>query len=221
MAKGLTLLFHFVAISSQLAAFYWMHLIGILSLSMILKMFTLWTGCVQVIYFGLSLLEGLFGGNTKNQRSSNSILNDLFHLTLLMALATVSLFWSIYWLDPENMVPKGMYYPDGLNHLHHTVPGILVLIELILVRSTSDVLHGIWKRKFYMVLCIPVAYLSFTGLSKHMKGYWPYPFMASWSFLEFGIFCVFAVILASILHYLIYLLIKLLKKPETVSLKSE
>ncbi|KAG2388997.1 hypothetical protein C9374_014397 [Naegleria lovaniensis] len=204
--------FHAVSLCSILFGFYWMHIGGMLSFAVVAKMFTLWTAIALIIYFFGCLLEDLMGSVSSGKSMMRSLLSDFFHLTFIMSAATVILFWSIYWMNPENMVPKGFYYPDGLNHIHHTLPLVIVLIEMIVVRSRNDLLDGIWTRKFYLICVVPVIYLSFTGLTRYLKGTFPYPFMQAWGVVEFTIFYVFATVLAVFMHYVVYWFINVVKK---------
>jgi len=206
-SRPLVVLFRLASLSSQLYAFYWMHLTGTLTLEIISKMFTLWTGVVLIIYLLFALLNDLFV-KSPPKKLFDRFVSLNFHLALIMSVATVSLFWSIYALDPENMIPKNFYYPPVLNHLQHTVPGVIVLSELLLVRSPEGTLNSYWGSKFVAVCLTPIAYLSFTALKFKIQGTWPYPFMSSWTFVEFGVFYVAASLLALLFHYIIYWFVK-------------
>ncbi|KAF0978049.1 hypothetical protein FDP41_002941 [Naegleria fowleri] len=212
MLRLLLVSFHAASAGAILFGFYWTHLIGMLSLAGIAKMFTLWTACALVVYFLACVVEDLVRSGSSFSKTLRSLLSDFFHLTFIMSVATVILFWSIYLLNPENMVPKGFYYPDGLNHIHHTLPLVIVLIEMIVVRSRTDLLDGFWTRKFYLICVVPVIYLSLTGLTRYLKGTFPYPFMQAWGVVEFTIFYVFATTLAIFMHYVVYWFVNAVKK---------
>ena len=217
--------FHLLALCGVSSGFYWMHLDGTLSWTIISVMFTLWTAVVLIAYFLGSFIQDLVMGDgssmteEKNlsvlKRLYNNLISDGFHLAFVMSVATVGIFWTLYTLNPENMVPKTMHYPAALNHIHHTLPLVVAVVEFM-VRTRAELLNGFWTRKLFLICAIPVAYLAFTAYVKYSRGNWPYPFMASWSFVEFSTFFGFAQALAVVLHYLVYLCIKNLKGENNV-----
>ena len=206
-ASPLATLFRVASASSQFVAFYMLHLGGLLTFDFVSKMFTLWTGVMLTLYLLMALLNDWIKSPSSKQFFDRAV-SLAFHLSLVMSIATVSMFWSIYALDSENFIPKGFYFPPLLNHLQHTAPGVIVLAELFLIRTPDDILDSYWGSKLAAVCLTPVAYLSFTALNFYVKGSWPYPFMSSWTVVEFGVFFVVGMVLAVLFHWCVYWLVK-------------
>ena len=148
----------------------------------------------------------------------------LFHLSFVMSIATGIMFWSIYVLDPAALVPKEFFYPLVLNHMHHTFPWMLSVIQLFIFAKTEinsfSLKMGVMKANeigmvsvFFMGVSYSVSALS----SKFIRGFLPYPFMNDLTKLQYGIFnmfgIVFALVISNISNQILYAVARVMRQP--------
>ena len=121
----------------------------------------------------------------------------IFHTSFIMSCATGLLFWGIYSIDPEGLVPKNMYYPDLLNHCHHTFQPLFAVAELfVYAYNETDVIEKKLAIKGKMekigMICVTVMgliYAVFIIFFHLFTGLWPYPFMNIFNLHHFFLFC--------------------------------
>lgn len=86
----------------------------------------------------------------------------------------VIMFWSIYFVDQELVFPREIekHIPPILNHLWHTVPLMLVFLELLVVfhRYLSNMIS------VFAVFVMSTAYIVWIVWVFTNAGIWPYPF---------------------------------------------
>lgn len=105
------------------------------------KYLTFLDTCIQTIYFGLSIVNDLFGSNVRpSERIKRTTLQrwrDNFLAAIVFPVGTfvVVTFWGIYAVDRELVYPKALdkVIPQWLNHIMHTTVLPFLLIEKFMI----------------------------------------------------------------------------------------
>ena len=108
------------------------------------------------------------------------------------------MFWAIYAIDPNAIMPKDFYYPFLLNNMHHTFPWILSLIQVFIfvrreVNSFALKIDLMRANEIGMVstFLVGVLYTLTAVCKKVFLGEFPYPFMNELTWKQYGIFSLF------------------------------
>ncbi|GAM16959.1 hypothetical protein SAMD00019534_001340 [Acytostelium subglobosum LB1] len=97
------------------------------------------------------------------------------------------MFWILYNIDPALlMVDAPTSYPPVLNHIQHTMPAVVMVIEMLFVnhqyhRQLKPVVAGLpTTANVYQdvgqVVSFNLTYLSILVVSRYVQGHWVYPF---------------------------------------------
>jgi len=143
------------------------------------KFLTIWGETIQLVYYIIALLNDLFGSSTlqsKNVTSLQRLRDTLFiALALPLALLVCSLFWAMYAIDRDLVMPVifDLFYPLALNHGVHTAPLLLALLEVVTVphrRPCHFTCLG-------LLTTLVTAYLAWTMYLALGSGVWVYGVM--------------------------------------------
>jgi hypothetical protein len=150
------------------------------------KFLTIWTHTLNVIFYTLCVINMV----------PKSYLSWLFKLSFTSSVCVSALFWGILFLNPNAFKIGDFNYPLWLDHAQHTVPCIVALFELILV----DYAYHSLIAELAVIFSFAGSYLAFTFYLKKVNGYYPYPFMESFTRQHWIGFIIFSAILASVVH---------------------
>ena len=114
---------------------------------------------------------------------------------IVMSSFTQFEFWLLFYIDREMILPDRLGLSSFLNHMLHTFP---------LVPNTRK------ERYSKTVAKAGVQFIAFIGFACltwiEIKGVWPYPFMFSFSRVEYVMFSVCYFLLSFMLCYTVYAL---------------
>ncbi len=197
----ISLVFHGFSLVVVLYSFVWLHQLGLLRRFLIV-LFTAWNLVCQVLFLAvalardLSALYNLTGGAKKCNSFKSfpaSFISLLYHLLLPAAICMSGLF--IY--DRELIHPRAFVFPELLNHIQHTFPLLVTLLELFiffrLSLSPNDHSAASLKRETLSVVSLITLYLAMLWFVKTKYGVWPYPFMNTFTTSTFLLFAAGAI----------------------------
>lgn len=212
-AAVLSLTYHGSCAIFHTYAIYWlMFKIGLNILEMA-SFFTVWTTVFHLLMF-LTLAahdaRRIFNDQTTKHRNSSSrnvdfalnnveFLGIFIHLAIVMSSFTQFVFWLLFYIDREMILPETAGIPSSLNHMLHTLPLFLALVAVHLFAknfpSTKDERHfqTVAQAGVKLVSFVALVYLIYTWILFEVKGVWPYPFMFSFSRIDYIMFssCAF------------------------------
>jgi len=147
-----------------------------------LKFLTFWCLIIQTVYYGLCLINDVFGSNVRpsqnlKNRSSLQKFRDFFYASVVFPIGVfvVLTFWGIYAVDRELVFPKALdaFIPSWLNHVMHTTVLPFLLVEKYLVY------HDYPSRSKGLLACIGMVglYQLWVLWIAHHAGIWVYPIM--------------------------------------------
>ncbi len=121
----------------------------------------------------------------------------LFHGSFMMTISTFLMFWIIYAIDPTALIPKKMYYPTLMNHMHHTFPFIFSVIHMFIFANNEinscklniGVMHAN-ELGMPFVFLINSAYSCFIIVSSLIRKIWPYPFLNLLTTFQLAVFFI-------------------------------
>ena len=103
------------------------------------KFLTWWNFCLHTAFYGLSIINDLFGTNFPSGEGSRSSLQefrDLFFVSLVCPLGIFVqvVFWGLYFVDRELVFPTYLddVVPSWHNHLYHTVLIPFLMLQMFL-----------------------------------------------------------------------------------------
>ena len=142
----------------------------------IFKYFTYWTQLVHIMTYGVSLLCDFCSANQKTS-SILRLRNLLFNrLALPMAFFVCTMYWPIFAMNRTIVLPKGSEELQSFikNHVRHTMPAFVVLIDNFLVdhkrRQDKNGVKLLWT-----VVLAFACYIAFIG---YFRNDWVYPLLA-------------------------------------------
>lgn len=222
MKTILCLTFHGSCAVFHMYIIYWlMFAIGLKIVEMV-SFFTVWTTVVHLIVF-LALAAHDVGriyneyvtkhGDIGSTRMDIFVNNEDFlrlflHLALVMSSYTQCLFWLLFYIDREMILPEAAGIPSSLNHMMHTLPFFFALIAIIVFTKNfpnvkeEKKYRNIAQADVKLVGLVVFAYLAFIWILFEVKGVWPYPFMFSFSRLDYCIFCLCVFLLFFVLCHI-------------------
>ncbi|KAK6032983.1 FAR-17a/AIG1-like protein [Ostertagia ostertagi] len=152
---------------------------------------------ILTIFSVFSLLDAL----PFTSRRIKDGLDFTFHCTIFpVATVTCLLFWGLYAINPELVMPEWVakLIPGWLNHVTHTLPIFYIMLELLLFARESPT-H---KSSASMALLHIVIYFVIIFTVRIVDGYWLYPLLELFTMQHYA-----ATFIGSVLGY--YLLIRL------------
>lgn len=219
--------FHFYAIN-------WLLFIG-LNITEMASFFTVWTTIFHLIMNIVLAAHDVFvmfsfpkyisdnryqNGNEKGANpdiakgffSREVLLGLLLHLAIVMSAFTQLVFWMLYHFDRELILPESTNFPSFLNHMLHTFPLLLAILALFVFslnfpsakRESQCRTISVAGRK--LANFVAFAYFVVTLVVFELKGSWPYPFMFSFTRVEFLAFSSVVFAFANALCYVCSLL---------------
>eukprot|EP00698_Gefionella_okellyi_P009225 TRINITY_DN2332_c0_g1_i1.p1 TRINITY_DN2332_c0_g1~~TRINITY_DN2332_c0_g1_i1.p1 ORF type:complete len:220 (-),score=32.53 TRINITY_DN2332_c0_g1_i1:41-700(-) len=135
------------------------------------KFMTIWNVVFQVVFFGTSLLFDL----TKHK--SRKFMDQFFNAVVFpFAWTVVLLFWGLYAVDRDLIFPMSLdsIYPPYLNIQQHTLVGVFVFLEAMIVHHKRDY-SG---RDRLIVLATAAAYIAWACFIRYKTGEWVYVVLA-------------------------------------------
>ncbi len=200
-----SLIFHGFSLVVVLYSFVWLHQLGLLRRFLIV-LFTAWNLVCQVLFLAVALardLSALYSAKNCNSKSfPASFISLLYHLLLpaaiCMSFATTAIFWGLFIYDRELIHPRAFVFPELLNHIQHTFPLLVTLLELFvffrLSLTPNDHSDASLKRETLSVVSLIALYLAMLWFVKTKYGVWPYPFMNIFTTSTFLLFAAGAII---------------------------
>ncbi|KAK5973131.1 Androgen-induced protein, partial [Trichostrongylus colubriformis] len=110
------------------------------------------------------------------KKKTKLLLDYAFHTTIFpVALITCLLFWGLYAVDPELVMPEWVarLIPRWLNHVTHTLPVPYIVLELFLFVRESPT-H---KYSASMAVLHVAIYFAIIFIVRFVDGYWLYPLL--------------------------------------------
>ena len=161
-------------------------------------MATSWQILLVIIY----LLISMIWKNSIHKTSKYDLYFGILHVNaLFIALGVTLLFWSgyivaKYILKKDQIVMNSIAVPVIYLHLQHTLPLIILLIDLFLFKNYNHQLHkqGVYKYVIY-ALTSTITYMITVYMAhyvtKQIQGeiFWPYPFMKTFTDIQYMVFC--------------------------------
>ncbi|KAI0210376.1 Androgen-dependent TFPI-regulating protein [Lamellibrachia satsuma] len=146
------------------------------------KFLTFWSEVLQTLYFGISLLNDLFGSNLKphdnlKKRSVLQRIRDNFVACIVWPVGTfvVITFWGIYAVDRELVFPKALdaIIPTWLNHIMHSTVLLFLLTDKLLVyhHYPSDLLGLSATLAFGFIYAVWILWVAYAA------DIWVYPIL--------------------------------------------
>jgi len=176
-----TLIYDIRFMPRMLASQWWMYK---------LVMLTMINLCLQTAYSIICFLCSVFDWNEElihskeikhahvpsywfERRTRLHKICDFMYATSVfpVGMSTCLLFWALYAVDPEFVMPSSMPIPAWLNHVTHTAPLAFILVDTILT------CHHAPSRKngSICIFLFYVAYLMIIFGVRFIEGYWLYP----------------------------------------------
>lgn len=214
--------FHFYAIN-------WLSFLGLNILEMA-EFFTVWTtffhlimNLVLAFHDVLDLLSRNDRDSERHQNSKRENTNSkvvegilsrdiffglLLHLAIIMSSFTQFVFWMIYFIDREMILPESTNFPSVLNHMLHTFPLPLAVLALVVFSTNfpnskkENQCRAVSVAGLKLVCFVGFAYLVTTLVIFELKGIWPYPFMFSFTRIDFLVFSLIFFLSAIVLCYI-------------------
>ncbi|WKY16001.1 hypothetical protein Q1695_001016 [Nippostrongylus brasiliensis] len=140
-------------------------------------------------------------------RVLNSAIDYTYHCTIFpVAVVTCLLFWGLYAIDPQLVMPEWVaeLIPSWLNHVTHTLPLIYVLFELIFFEKDAPTT----KSSLWMAVTHVIIYYVIILSVRFFDEYWLYPLLEIFTWQHH----IVAFIAASIGYYLLIRLSSVLSK---------
>eukprot|EP00795_Rhopilema_esculentum_P017429 gene17429-9032_t len=235
-------IFHMLVSAHGLYSFYWLRMVGGFRWTSMFY-FTIWSLVAQILtsfLFFLSDMKDLFKEGDKKPIKDAKIKASvaaaesshykfiLFHVSFVMSIATGIMFWVIYTIEPTALVPKEFFYPDLLNHMHHTFPWLLSIIQMFVyakreINSFSLKMDVMQANEVGMVsmFIVGALYTMTSVASKFFRGFYPYPFMNSLTSIQYGIFSMFgmafALMLSNLSNQVLFKIAKSMRTPKAIA----
>ena len=140
--------------------------------------------------------------------TSEGFLGLFLHLAVVMSSFTQIVFWLLFYIDREMILPDTVGLPSLLNHMLHTFPLFLALAAVNIFASNfpntreERYCKTIAKSGVQIVAFVGFAYLTLIWILFEIKGVWPYPFMFSFSRVDYAIFSVCSFLFSFMLCYI-------------------
>eukprot|EP00794_Sanderia_malayensis_P000503 gene501-1150_t len=147
----------------------------------------------------------------------------LFHASFVMTLGTTLMFWVIHLVDPTALVGKDFFYPELMNHMHHTFPFIFSVIHMFIFADKElntfklriELVHAN-ELGMPFVFLINTLYMCTIIFTSIVRKKWPYPFMNNLTTLQLGILLVglnvVGLVISNIANQVLFVVAKLLRK---------
>jgi magnesium-transporting ATPase (P-type) len=149
-------------------------------------------------------------------RSRDIILNNdgflglFLHLGVVMSSFTQFVFWLLSYIDREMILPETVAMPAFLNHMLHTFPLFFVLVAVNIfasnfpnTREERNCRTIAWTGVIKFVGFVAFVYLTLIWILFEVRGVCrPYPFMFSFSRVDYIIFSSCALLFSFILCYI-------------------
>ncbi|KAK6746015.1 hypothetical protein RB195_012242 [Necator americanus] len=145
---------------------------------------------VIITIFAIFALIGVFLGSWSQFKAS---LDFSFYCTIFpVAVTTCALFWGLYAIDPELVMPEwaARLIPSWLNHVTHTLPVLYVIFELIASRRNPPS-H---RQSLTMAALHVFIYFIIIIVVRVLDGYWLYPLLEILSFEAFAVVFVLSIL---------------------------
>ncbi|CAJ0935488.1 unnamed protein product, partial [Mesorhabditis belari] len=125
-----------------------------------------------ILFVGYSVIS-LFFVLTKWKFLRNVV--DFYFYTSIfpVGMTTVALFWGLYAIEPELVMPAWVaaLIPNWLNHVTHTLPAVHLLIDLLSNHHTPPTRFTLKVMAFVLV----AVYFKIIFYVRYYDGYWLYP----------------------------------------------
>jgi len=161
----------------------------------------------QAIFFSLSIVTDalilLKRKDILKLEQNHLFSNSFFHVNFVMSLALGCLFWPVNVIAPESILPRVNGIPTLFNHMQHSFPVLIILLDLVL-KLNSKYTKIDPKFELESVLFITISYLTTVYIAFKWKRVWPYPFLESFSDIIYLIFAIGSVFLAIGFHHIVH-----------------
>lgn len=182
----ITKLLHLFGMLVYAYSFYWLYTINLFNVNM-LFMFTIWTNIAVFCYFTFAFLMDIL---PQLRKKCKIFQRELFNVALIMAIGCSCIFWGLFLYEQDLILPKKLNFPNTLNHIQHSLPMILMLMEMSLVKHEISSIGS---------MIVVTSYFVAIGSRFLSTGWLPYPFMKNFNIFGFLIFCLIGLGLAWVL----------------------
>ncbi|GBP46591.1 Androgen-induced gene 1 protein [Eumeta japonica] len=166
--------------------------------------FTMWCFLAQTLYFAVSAINDIFGTDEESPKKIPLIrsIRDVIFTTLALpaSMYVTTVFWSIYAIDRELILPSEMdkAFPSWLNHLLHTTVLLFTLIEMHISPHTYP------SRKMGVFIVTSFSYIYFVWMMYvyYETSTWVYPLFDVLNWPTRIFFCLSTVISSAVMYYL-------------------
>ncbi|EGC39190.1 hypothetical protein DICPUDRAFT_75292 [Dictyostelium purpureum] len=174
---------------------------------LVLNFLTLWGQFFLILFFGISTIVDLL--NLVKFKKNNYFyfialkIRDVLFRSIIFPICFVisSLFWGIYAYDRQLIfsIELDSIFPSYLNHLQHTLPGLLIIVETLIenhqyhaspvtlqklkegpskhpIETITPITSDVKQDVSNLVLFI-LTYISIIAYTRYTIGHWPYPFL--------------------------------------------
>ncbi|XP_064487469.1 androgen-induced gene 1 protein-like [Ornithodoros turicata] len=153
------------------------------------KFLTHWNLALQtVVFFVCCVID--FLGVSSSSRLTRIRDHVILSISVPVCMFVTTFFWSLYYIDPNFMFPPvlSLYYPSWLNHMVHTVPLVLIVIEIWLYRHQQPSREaGVTS-----LMCFSAVYVLWMQYLGIVYNIWVYSVLEILSFGEYVLFIAFS-----------------------------
>lgn len=219
-----SLTFHSGCAIFHMYAIHWLMFGMGLNILEMASFFTIWTTVFHLVMFltlaahdvtrllDLKLAKKTLDSSSKSIAdivlTSEGFLGLFLHLAVVMSSFTQVVFWLLFHIDREMILPDTVGLPSLLNHMLHTFPLFLALAAVNIFASNfpntkeERYCKTMAKTGVQIVAFAGFAYLTFIWILFEIKGVWPYRFMFSFSRVDYVIFSVCSFLFSFMLCYI-------------------
>ena len=193
LTKSAEILFKLTSISLMVYSFKLVDDILHLPLKIIVLMATSWQIVLTMIYLFISMI---WQNNNDKPNKFDTYFGIIHSNALMMSFGVTFIFWSFFLIAQDLIIARSAGIPILYLHLQHTLPFGAMIIDLLIFKNYNRSYHqkGLKKYLLYSSLS-PILYMVMI-YAIHMilrqirsRNWWPYPFMAGWSDIQYIIFC--------------------------------
>ena len=134
----------------------------------------------------------------------------IFHLSIVMETLTALVFWVLYCMHPNSLLPEDFYYPLLLNSMQHTFPFIFSIGQIFFfarkeINTFNLKIDEMEAHEVGMpfVFLVGTAYACFIVFSSLVRGQWPYPVLNLMTRFQLGLIIVGGTVFALTVSYIL------------------
>ena len=165
------------------------------------RFLTIWGQYLTILYIFLSCMHDITNIiDSKIKHNIECWIHHLFYPICTLTTIIGLLFWSIFWIDKDLMLPKNMrpYYPIILNVFQHGGNGVIIWLDALI--CSKKVYH---KLMHYLTsFVVMIIYQIWSLLCTTINGFHAYPFLNQFTLKQHLIFFIGVAIIGVIVQSL-------------------